>query len=55
MQTSGVLLADSVSGNIVLLGLAVLGLLSAAILVGTAHLISTEQRDPLSRSHTIDL
>lgn len=52
---SGGLLTDSLSGNVLIAGISVVGLLAATVLLGTSHMIRAEQRDPLNRRHILDV
>lgn len=47
-------LAESPAGNIVLIGCAVVGLLGAAALLGTARDIRAHRDDPLNERHYIN-
>jgi hypothetical protein len=48
------LIADTVQGNILLIGTSILGLLGSAALLGTARGLRAENRDPLNERHYID-
>ncbi|MCU1569562.1 MAG: hypothetical protein JWR33_303 [Naasia sp.] len=47
-------LADSIVGNVVLIGFALVGLLAAAALLGSARVLRAERRDPLNARHYIN-
>jgi hypothetical protein len=47
-------LAESVVGNVVLVGLSLVGLLGAAALLGTAKEIKAERADPLNERHYLN-
>jgi hypothetical protein len=47
-------LADSLPGNLVLIGFSIVGLLGAGALLGTARELRAERRDPLNARHYID-
>jgi len=53
-HSSNGLLADSLPGNLVLIGSSMVGLLGAAALLGTARGIRAEDVDPLNERHYID-
>ncbi len=47
-------LAESVVGNVVLIGVSLAGLLGAGALLGTAKEIRAERADPLNERHYIN-
>ena len=47
-------LTESVAGNVVLIGVSLVGLLAAAALMGTAKEMKAERADPLNERHYIN-
>lgn len=47
-------LADSLPGNLVLIGVSMVGLLGAAALLGTARDLAEQHRDPLNERHYLN-
>lgn len=54
VHSSQGLIADTIQGNILLIGTSVLGLIGSAALLGTARSLRAESRDPLNERHYID-
>ena len=53
-QLDSTSLTASVAGNLVLIGVSVVGLTAAAALLGTAREIHAERSDPLNERHYIN-
>jgi hypothetical protein len=53
-QLGNATLAESPAGNVVLIGCALVGLLGAAALLGTAKDIRAHRQDPLNERHYIN-
>ena len=48
-------MADSMAGNFVLIGFAVVGLIGSGLLLGTARTMRAEAEDPLNQRHSIEI